>query len=412
MVRSDFDLADYNTFAGTKFKHCGHRICVFFRPSSGISTDMTDRIYLDYNATAKIRPEVIEALGGAMSKVGNASSVHGAGRDARKAVENARRQVASLISAAPDQVVFTSGGTEADNQVMLNCDPDRTFVSTIEHPAILDSCPGAHRVPVTGDGVIDLDALDEMLTAAGDPQVVALMLANNETGVLQPVGEAAAIAHRHGAMLHCDAVQAVGKIPVDFAALGADTMALTGHKFGGPQGVGALIVRTPDSINCLMRGGGQEQGLRGGTESVAHIVALGVAAEIATDRIDSYAALGELRDRMEARLLHATPGMRVFGGSAARLPNTSKLMMPSVSSETQVMSFDLAGIEVSAGSACSAGRVEPPYVLTAMGVADDEALCALRVSLGWDTTESEIDRFVDEWSRIFERAGGAARAAE
>lgn len=373
---------------------------------------MNNRLYLDYNATAKIRPEVIDALGQAMAQVGNASSVHGAGRDARKAVEDARRRVASLLGAAPDQVVFTSGGTEADNQVMQMCDPARTFVSAVEHPAILDACPGAQRVPVTADGVIDLNALETMLAETEAPQVVALMLANNETGVLQPVAEAAGIAHRHGALLHCDAVQAVGKIPVDFSALGADTMAMTGHKFGGPQGIGALVVKTPDTVDCLMRGGGQERGLRGGTESVAHIVALGIAADIAIERMDGYAALAELRDRMEARLLQSTPGMRVFGGTAPRLPNTSKLMMPGVSSETQVMSFDLAGIEVSAGSACSAGRIEPPYVLTAMGVPDNEALCALRVSLGWDTAEADIDRFVAEWARIFERAGGTRAAVQ
>lgn len=371
---------------------------------------MTDRLYLDYNATAKIRPEVIDALGQAMARVGNASSVHGAGREARKSVEDARRKVAALVGAAPGQVVFTSGGTEADNQVMRTADPARTFVSAIEHPAVLDACPGAHRVPVDADGVIDLDALDTMLAAADAPQLVALMLANNETGVLQPVAQAAEIAHRHGAALHCDAVQAVGKITVDFAALGADTMALTGHKFGGPQGIGALIVKTPESADCLMRGGGQEHGLRGGTESVAHIVALGVAAEIALKRMDSYAALADIRDRMEARLLQSTPGMRIFGGSAPRLPNTSKMMMPGVTSETQVMAFDLAGIEVSAGSACSAGRIEPPYVLTAMDVPDREALCALRVSLGWDTAAEDIDRFIAEWTRIFERAGGAPAA--
>ena len=371
---------------------------------------MTERLYLDFNATAKIRPEVIDALGSAMAQVGNASSVHGAGRTARKDVEDARRKVAVLVGAAPDQVVFTSGGTEADNQVMQMCDPSRTFVSSIEHPAVLDACPGAHRVPVTPDGVIDLKVLETMLAEAGAPQLVALMLANNETGVLQPVAEAAEIAHGYGALLHCDAVQAVGKIPVDFAALGADAMAMTGHKFGGPQGIGALIVKSPDTVDCLMRGGGQERGLRGGTESVAHIVALGVAAEIAVERMDGYAALAEIRDRMEARLLQSTPGLRVFGGTAPRLPNTSKLMMPGVTSETQVMSFDLAGIEVSAGSACSAGRIEPPYVLSAMDVPDKEALCALRVSLGWDTTEVDIDRFVAEWEQIYERADGTQTA--
>jgi cysteine desulfurase len=371
---------------------------------------MTDHLYLDYNATAKIRPEVIDALSQAMATVGNASSVHNAGREARRSVEIARRSVAKLLGATVDQLVFTSGGTEADNQIMQMCNPKRTFVSAIEHPAILDACPGANRIPVTGDGIMDLDALETLLANADAPQLVALMLANNETGVLQPVKEAAKIAHRYNALLHCDAVQAVGKIPVDFAALGADTMAMTGHKFGGPQGIGALIVKNPDTVNCLIRGGGQERGLRGGTESVAHIVALGVAADIAAELIEQYGDLAQVRDGMEARILQTAPGIRIFGRDAPRLPNTSKIMMPGVSSETQVMSFDLAGIEVSAGSACSAGRVEPPYVLTAMDVPDKEALCALRVSLGWDTTKEGIDRFVAEWIRIFERSGGSQTA--
>ena len=280
---------------------------------------MKHRIYLDYNATAKIRPEVIESLAGAMSSVGNASSVHAAGRAARKSVENARAQVAKLVGAEAGQVVFTSGGTEADNQVMAPCDPARTFVSAVEHPAVLDSCPGAHRVPVDRQGLIDLAALDYALAAADAPQMVALMLANNETGVVQPVAEAAAIAHKYSASFHCDAVQAVGKIPVNFAALGVDTMAMTGHKFGGPQGIGALIARTPNDADCLLRGGGQERGLRGGTESVAHIVALGCAAEIASERMEGYAALADLRDRMEVRLLQSTPGMCVFGGDVPRI---------------------------------------------------------------------------------------------
>ena len=366
---------------------------------------MSDRIYLDHNATAKIRPEVIDALTSAMVSVGNASSVHGAGRNARNLVEKARGQVATLIGAEFDQVVFTSGGTEANNQVMQPCDPSRTFVSAVEHPAVLDACPRAQRVPVDSDGVLDLSALESMLEKTENPQMVALMLANNETGVFQPVARAAEIAHHYGALIHCDAVQAVGKVPVNFNALGVDTMAMTAHKFGGPQGIGALVIRTPESVHCLMRGGGQERGLRGGTESVAHIIALGRAAEISLERMDEYTDIADLRDQMEARLTEATPGIKIFGVRARRLPNTSKLLMPGVSSETQVISFDLAGIEVSAGSACSAGRIEPPYVLTAMGVPDEDALCALRVSLGWDTSEADIDRFLVEWRRIVERAG-------
>ena len=364
---------------------------------------MSDRIYLDYNATAKIRPEVIDALATALGHVGNASSVHGSGRAARKLIETARRQVGELVGAKPDQIVFMSGGTEADNQVMRVCNPDRTLVSAIEHPAVLDACPGAKQIPVDANGVINLSELDRLLSQMDAPQMVALMLANNETGVIQPVAEAAKIAHRYGALFHCDAVQAVGKIPVDFTALNVDTMALTGHKFGGPQGTGALVVSTIESAEVLMRGGGQEHGLRGGTESVAHVVALGKASEIAIEQFQNYAGLAALRDSLEARLTEAVPAMKIFGRDAPRLPNTSKIMMPGVSSETQVIALDLAGIDVSAGSACSAGRIEPPYVLTAMGVPETDALCALRISLGWDTTELEINRFVAEWDRIYQR---------
>ena len=365
---------------------------------------MTTRVYLDHNATTKIRPEVIQVLTDVMATAGNASSIHAAGQKARQIVELARKQVSTLVNAAPNQIVFTSGGTEADNQVMCDCDPQKTVVSAIEHPAILDSCPGANQVPVTEQGVVDLNALDRMLFEIDTPQMVAIMLANNETGVLQPIREATKIAHRHGALLHCDAVQAVGKIPVDFDTLGVDTMALTAHKFGGPQGIGALIIRDPDTVNCMIRGGGQERGLRGGTESVAHIAALGVTSRIAVERMERYTNLSEMRDRMETQLREVTGDLRVFGLGADRLPNTSKLMMPGVSSETQVIALDLAGVEVSAGSACSAGRIEPPYVLTAMGVDDKEALCALRISLGWDTTDGDIDLLISEWVKIFERA--------
>lgn len=365
---------------------------------------MASAVYLDSNATAKVRPEVIQAVAEAMAQEGNASSVHAAGRRARRAVEEARGAVAALVGASPDQVVFTSGGTEANNQIMRECCPRRTFVSAIEHPAVLEACPGAAQVPVNPDGVVDLGELEAALRSAGNPEWVALMLANNETGVLQPVAEAAEIAHGFGAKLHCDAVQAAGKVPLDFAGLDVDSMAVTAHKFGGPQGVGALVVRDPGAASCLLRGGGQERGLRGGTENCAQIAGFGVAARIAVERMPEFAAVAELRDGLEARLASTTPGFRIFGGGAPRLPNTSKLLMPGVSSEIQVMSFDLAGIAVSAGSACSAGRIAPPYVLSAMGVPDDEALCALRVSLGWHSGPDDIDRLVDVWRDVFARA--------
>ena len=366
---------------------------------------MANRVYMDYNATAKIRPEVIEAHSNTMGEVGNASSIHASGRAARSKVEIARKQVADLVGAEPEQIIFTSGGTEANNQIIGSCDPTRSFVSAIEHPAVMDACPNGIRFPVNNSGVVDLLALEKLLATTENPEFVCLMLANNETGVLQPIKEAANICKRYGARLHCDAVQAVGKVEVNFSDLGVETMAITAHKFGGPQGIGALIVRSTESANCMIRGGGQEQGLRGGTENVANIVAFGIAAEIAKKYLKEYEKLSILRDYLETTILNSTPDAKIFGRGADRLPNTSKLMMPGVSSEIQVMSFDLAGIEVSAGSACAAGRIEAPYVLKAMGVKNTEALCALRVSLGWDTDSRDIDQFIHEWNKIFQRVG-------
>ncbi len=366
--------------------------------------DMDRPVYLDYNATARIRPEVIDVLTDVLRETGNASSVHAAGRRARKHVEDARESVAALVGARPGQVVFTSGGTEANNQVMRECNPAKTLVSAIEHAAVLESCPGAARLPVDGTGVVDLAAM-EAACAGTEPEWIALMLANNETGVIQPVAEAAAIAHRFGARIHCDAVQAAGKIPVDFEALGVDSMAVAAHKLGGPQGVGALIAREPDTAGCLLRGGGQERGLRGGTENVAQIAGFGAAARMAGEQLSSYTALAGMRDGLERRLAEIASGFRVFGTQAPRLPNTSQILMPGVPAETQVIAFDLAGIAVSAGSACSAGRVEAPYVLTAMGVPDDQARCALRVSLGWDSTNADIERFAAVWHDVWQRSG-------
>lgn len=363
-------------------------------------------VYLDHNATSRVRPEVVETVAEAMRETGNASSAHAAGRRARARVDDARREVAALVGAAPGQVVFTSGGTEACNQALRPCDPARTLVSAVEHPAVLEACPGAARIPVDGDGVVDLGAL-EAACAGRAPGWVAVMLANNETGVVQPVAEAARIAHRFGARLHCDAVQAAGRMAVDFQALGADTMAVSAHKLGGPQGVGALVVRDDGAVQGLLRGGGQERGLRGGTEGVAQIAGFGAAAALARDGAGGGA---RLRDGIERALAAAAPGFRVFGAGAPRLPNTSRMLMPGVPADIQVIALDLAGIAVSAGSACSTGRAEPPHALAAMGVPEDEARCALRVSLGWDSTEGDAARFTAAWLDVWARCGALREA--
>jgi cysteine desulfurase len=373
---------------------------------------MSGKVYLDFNATAPMRAPALAAMTAALAEVGNASSVHGFGRAARARVEAARRQVAALAGAPPGGVVFTGSGTEANNQALRAAERRRVLVSAIEHESVLLARPDAGRLPVTPEGLIDLAALDAALAADETPAVVALMLANNETGVIQPVAEAARIAHARGALLHCDAVQGAGKIAIDMAALGADSLALSAHKIGGPQGVGALVFADGFAPDRLIHGGGQESGLRAGTENVAGITGFGAAAEAALAGLDDFARLAESRDAMLAALRDAAPDIVLFGDGLPRLPNTAKFAAPGLAAETQVMGMDLAGIAISAGSACSAGKVSVPYVLSAMGVAEELARCAVRVTLGWTTTPADIDAFVAAWTALWRRSRGAvARAA-
>ena len=370
---------------------------------------MVRRVYLDYNATAPVWPEVVDAVATALREGGNASAIHADGRAARAKIEAARASVAALVGAETETVVFTGGGTEANNQALRAAGRRRVLVAAIEHESVLLADGGARRVPSLPDGTVDLAALDRMLSEDGAPAVVAVMLANNETGVVQPVAEAARIAHAHGAVLHCDAVQAAGKIPVDVAALGADTYALSAHKIGGPQGVGALVARDPDGVARFIHGGGQERGRRAGTENVAGIAGYGVAARIAAARLEDFAALGARRDGLEARLRGIAGDAAVIGQGAPRLPNTSKLVMPGVASQTQVIAMDLEGISISAGSACSSGKVEVPHVLAAMAVPETLALSAVRLSMGWATTGDDLERYAASWAALWKRAG--ARAA-
>jgi len=362
--------------------------------------------YLDHNATAPIRPEAAEVLAETLAACGNPSSVHGPGRAARRAVEAARAEVATLVGARPSEVVFTASGTEANNQALRATGCRRAIVSAIEHDSVMKPCPEATIAPVSADGVVNVDALAALLAADQAPAIVSLMLANNETGVIQPVAEAAALCRRYGALIHCDAVQAVGRIAVDVAALGVDYLTLSAHKIGGAPGAGALIAREGAPLDALIRGGGQERGLRAGTENAPAIAAFGVAARLARAlRTD----LGVLRDAMEERLLAACPEAQIFGRNAQRLPNTTQIAMPGMPSETQVIALDLDGVAVSAGSACSSGRVEPNRVLLAMGIDEATASTAIRISLGWSTTAEDIDRLVTSWRALSLRA--ARRAA-
>ncbi len=357
--------------------------------------------YLDYNATVPIKPGVIEAMVEAMRHGGNPSSSHQAGRAARAMVDEARATVADLVGAAPGAVVFTSGGTEANNQA-LRGSPGRILVSAIEHDSVLAAAPDAVRAPVQGDGQVDLAALEALL-ASSACGMVSVMLANNETGVLQPVAEISRLARRHGALVHCDAIQAAGKVPADLAALGVDFLSLSAHKFGGPPGVGALILAPGIEPVALLQGGGQERRWRSGTENLPGIVGFGRACALASGDDTTASRLRPLRDRLEAEIQALQPAAVVLGQAAARLPNTSCLTMPGVASQTQLIHFDLAGIAISAGSACSSGKIGGSHVLMAMGVEPDVASSAIRVSAGWGSEAADIDRFVAAWTDLHDR---------
>ncbi len=366
---------------------------------------MTARLYLDWNATAPLRPEARAAMAAALD--GNPSSIHAEGRAARKLVEEARASVAALVGADPRDVVFTSGGTEANMLALSPALGTRLFVSAVEHPSVISGGRFApdqvEQVQVNAQGQLDLDALRRRIAGVARP-LVSVMLANNETGVVQPIAQAAAIVHEAGGLLHVDAVQAAGKIVLDINALGADLLTITAHKIGGPKGIGALIRRN-DTIpfDPLVRGGGQERGFRGGTENVPGIAGFGSAAQAARAALGSeQTRLAALRDRLEAGLVAASANTVIFGAGVDRLPNTTLFAVPGAKAETAVIALDLDGVAVSSGAACSSGKVAASHVLVAMGVAPDLARGEVRVSLGRDTTESDVERFIQAWNKVLQ----------
>jgi cysteine desulfurase len=365
------------------------------------------RIYLDFNASAPLRPEARSAVAAALELCGNPSSIHAEGRAARRTIETAREQVAALVGAEPRNVVFTSGGTEANVLALSPVMGDRLLIAAIEHPSVLTggrfSANAIERVRVTSDGLIDLAALQRRL-AQGDIRrpLVSLMLANNETGVIQPVSEAASLAHDAGGLLHVDAIQAAGRIPCDISALGADFLTISGHKIGAPKGLGALI-KCSEAITFdpLVKGGGQERGARGGTENVAGIAGFGAAAAAAKQELSEVGArMAALRAQLETGLRAASPNVIIFGADSPRLPNTTLFSVPGLKAETAVIAFDLEGVAVSSGAACSSGKVQPSHVLAAMGIPPDLARGAVRVSLGPTTTESEVNRLLEAWNKV------------
>lgn len=355
-------------------------------------------LYLDANATEPLRPEARAALLAALDLPGNPSSVHAAGRAARRVLESVREGIAARFGAASADVVLTAGGTEANALAVRGLAAGRrVLVGATEHPAVLAAAPGAEALPVRADGTLDLDALEAALRA-GPPALVCLMAANNETGVLHPLDEAAALCRAQGAWLHVDAVQAAGRVPVSLAALGAQSLAVSGHKLGGPKGAGALLLAPGVAPAALVAGGGQEKGRRGGTEPLPALAGMAAAAEAADPA--AAARLSALRDAIEAGCVAL--GAEVAGAGAPRLPNTTSLVLPGVAAETQVIALDLAGVRVSAGAACSSGKVGRSHVLAAMGLGE-KAGQAIRVSLPWNAPDDAAERFVAAWRAMRER---------
>jgi cysteine desulfurase len=372
---------------------------------------MPDRVYLDWNATAPLRAEARQAMISALELCGNPSSVHAEGRSARKLVENARTIIANAVGALPRNVVFTSGGTEANALALRpglrrgsGAPVERLLVSAIEHASVLAggsfSAKIIETIPVTSSGLIDLGRLRALLVGR-PPALVSIMLANNETGALQPIAEAAEIVRDKGCLMHVDAIQAFGKISFNINALNADLVTLSAHKIGGPKGAGALVLAEGlTGLEPLLRGGGQELSRRAGTENVAGIAGFGAAVKAALEALETDTnRLQALRDKLESGL-RQTPGAMVFSDAARRLPNTTLFTVPGLRAETAVIGFDLAGVAVSSGSACSSGKVQPSHVLQAMGFGPELAQGAVRLSLGWSTGDADIDLCLEAWRKL------------
>jgi len=372
---------------------------------------MPSRVYLDWNATTPLRAEARATMLAAFELIGNPSSVHAEGREARRLVEEARATLAAAVGALPRNIVFTSAGTEANALALspglrgaAGVPVARLLVSAIEHASVLAGgrfpVDRISQIRVTRSGVIDLDHLKALL-GDGPPALVSLMAANNETGALQPVAEAARIVHGAGGLLHVDAIQALGKIPFDIKAVGADLATFSAHKIGGPKGVGALVVAEwLAGLEPVLRGGGQEQNRRAGTENVAGIAGFGAAIKASLQALpEGVERMTTLRNHLENGI-RAIAGATIFAGNTERLPNTTLFTAPGLKAETAVIGFDLEGVAVSSGSACSSGKVQPSHVLSAMGYDPTVAQGAVRLSLGWSTEPADINRALEAWKKL------------
>jgi cysteine desulfurase len=359
-------------------------------------------IYLDHNASTRLRREVKETMIKLMDHVGNASSIHGYGRTYRQHLEASRQKIADFMGVKSSQVIFTSGATEANNLALKGFN-GQVIVSAIEHDSVLLARPDAFICSVDAQGLIQLNHLEDLLKKASKPALVAIMAANNETGVIQPLEAIHTLCRHYDAWFHCDAVQSIGKIKQSWSRLSGTMIALSAHKIGGPSGVGALIIDEKLPLSPLIQGGGQERSYRAGSENALGIVGFGTALEACHQ--DDWATISHYRDFLEMSIRQIAPEVAIFGNSVARLPNTTNLTMPGVSSAIQLMNFDLAGIAVSAGSACSSGKVKSSHVLKAMNVQKADAESSIRISLGWSTKQEEIHRFITVWQEIYYRLG-------
>ncbi len=366
-----------------------------------------DLIYLDYNATAPIRPQVIATIVDVMTEGGNPSSVHGIGRLAKARMEEARSIIAKTLNCRPQMVIFTSGGTEANNMALLSDLRSRLIISNVAHDSVrsvAERFEGSVDVlKVNQDGVVDLEALEKMLDSGAEDTIISILYANNETGVIQDVKKIAEIAHNAGALLHIDAIQATAKIDIDFMDIGCDMMSISSHKIGGPQGVGALLVFEKLPVSSFILGGGQEAGRRGGTENIAGIAGFGHAISMIPSSLEKMQELELWRDQIEQKLADHAPDVLFLGKNVKRLPNVSMIYMADVMSETQVMNFDLDKICVSAGSACSSGKVKLSHVVDAMFDDEKIARSTVRMSLGWASVHSDADAFVKSWIKQYDR---------
>jgi cysteine desulfurase len=381
------------------------------------------RVYFDYNATTPLAPEVLETvIAATRDHFGNASSVHHFGQRAKAVLDDARSAVAALIHGEPSEIVYTSGGTESDNfairgaaEALDSSGRKHLVASAIEHEAVLNTLKALSRhgwrttfIPVDHTGIVDPDRLREAM--ANDTALVSVMQANNEIGTIQPIAALAAIAHEFGALMHTDAVQAVGKIPVDVKALGVDLLSLSAHKFNGPKGAGALWIRRGTRMRPILTGGKHERSRRAGTENVPALAGMGVAAGLAMGKLQTEAVrVGALRDRLEQGILRDVPGTAVNGVAGARVPNTTNIGFDRVEAESLLIALDLEGIAVSTGSACSSGTLEPSHVLRAMGLPAHRTQNSLRFSLGLFSTEEEVDRVIEVLPRLVEKLRSLTR---